>query len=167
MSTIYHQCLRWATVPLVVALVAGCAGTTKVQPSHPLIGAAADSTRVYFIRPKSGFRGVADMALTISLDGKKLLKLSKGEYTLLSVASGTYQMKVASYTVMAGGTMTPVSTITPVTFTKGQTQYLTFDMISGGYTYTPFTLSKERAVEAVRELTPVGMAVQEPITPTP
>ena len=164
MTTIYHQCLRWATVSLVVALVAGCAGTTKVEQSNPLIGAASETTRVYFIRPKSGFRGVADMALTISLDGKKLLKLSKGEYTLLSVASGTYEMKVASYTVV-NGAMTPASTKAPVTFTKGQTQYLTFDMISGGYTYAPFTLSKERAVEAVRELTPVGMAVKEPITP--
>ena len=40
------------------------------------MGATAENTRVYFIRPKSGFRGVADLPLTISLDGKKLLKLS-------------------------------------------------------------------------------------------
>ena len=153
-----------ALVIATLCLAPGCAGTTKVEPSHPLIGAAAESTRVYFIRPKSGFRGVADMALTISLDGKKLLKLSKGQYTLLSLASGTYEMKVDSYTVMGNGAMTSASTKVPVTFTKGQTQYLTFDMISGGYTYAPSTLSKERAIEAVLQLTPVGMAVKEPIT---
>jgi len=107
------------------------------------------------------------MPLTISLDGKKLLKLSKGEYTLLSLSSGTFEMKVASYTVMANGAMTSASTKVPVTFSKGQTQYLTFDMISGGYTYAPLTLSKERAVEAVQQLTPIGMAVKEPIAPNP
>src|SRR5216683_5758306 len=34
MSTIYHKCFRWAMVSLVVASVAGCVGTTKVEPSH-------------------------------------------------------------------------------------------------------------------------------------
>ena len=162
-----HKYFHWATAPLVVALVAGCAGTTKVEPSHPLMGATVESAKVYFIRPKSGFKGVADMPLTISLDGKKLLALSKGQYTLLSLSSGTFEMKIASYTVMANGAMTSASTKVPVTFSKGQTHYLTFDMISGGYTYAPFTLTKERAVEAVQKLTPVGMAVKEPITPSP
>jgi hypothetical protein len=167
MNRICHNSFRWVMVSLTVALVAGCVGTTKVVPSHPLMGATAESTestRVYFIRPKSGFRGVADRPLTISLDGKKLLGLSKGQYTLLSLASGTFEMKVSSYTVMANGVMTSASTRVPVTFSKGQTHYLTFDVISGGYTYAPSTLSKERAVEAVQQLTPVGMAVKEPIT---
>ena len=164
--TIYDKCLRWATVPLVVALVAGCAGTTKVEPSHPLMSATVESTKVYFIRQKSGFKGVADLPLTISLDGKKLLALSKGQYILLSLASGTYEMKVDSYTVMGNGAMTSVSTKAPVTFSKGQTQYVAFDMIAGGYTFAPFTLSKERAVEAAQKLTPIGMAVKEPITLT-
>jgi hypothetical protein len=164
MTRIYHNSFRWAMVSLAVALVAGCVGTTKVEPSHPLMGATVESTRVYFIRPKSGFRGVADRPLTITLDGKKLLALSKGQYTLLALASGTFEMKVDSYTVMANGAMTSASTKVPVTFSKGQTQYLTFDIISGGYTYAPFTLSKERAVEVVQQLTPIGMAVKEPIT---
>jgi len=167
MTTIYQNCLRWATVSLVVALVAGCAGTTKVEPSHPLMSATVESTKVYFIRHKSGFKGVADLPLTISLDGKKLLALSKGQYTLLSLASGTYEMKVDSFTVMANGAMTSASTKAPVTFSKGQTQYVAFDIMAGGYTFAPFTLSKEQAVEAVQKLTPVGMAVKEPITPTP
>ena len=93
MTTIYHKCLRWATVPLLVVLVAGCAGTTKVEPSHPLMSATVESTQVYFIRHKSGFKGVADLPLTISLDGKKLLALSKGQYTLLSLASPAVPMK--------------------------------------------------------------------------
>lgn len=159
-----NHSFRWAMLFLTVVLVTGCVGTTKVQPNHPLMGATAESTRVYFIRPKTGFRGVADLPLTISLDGKKLLKLSKGQYTLLSLASGTFEMKVESYTVLANGAMTSASTRVPVTFSNGQTQYLTFDLMAGGYTYAPFTLSKERAVEAVQQLTPIGMAVKEPIT---
>ena len=143
MTRIYQHFFRWAMVPLAVASVTGCVGTTKVEPSHPLMGATVESTRVYFIRPKSGFRGVTDLPLTISLEGKKLLALSKGQYTLLSLASGTYEMKVDSYTVMGNGAMTSVSTKAPVTFSKGQTQYVAFDMIAGGYTFAPFTLSKE------------------------
>ena len=163
MTRIYHHSFRWALLFLTVALVTGCAGTTKVQSNHPLMGATVESARVYFIRPKSGFGGVADMPLTISLDRKKLLKLSKGQYTLLSLASGDFEMKVDSYTVV-NGAMTSASTMAPVTFSKGQTHYLVFDMIPGGFTFAPSTLSKERAVEAVQKLTPIGMAVEEPIT---
>ena len=121
MTTICHKCFRWATVLLVVALVAGCTGTTKVQPDHPLIGETTESAKVYFIRPKSGFKGVADLPLTISLDGKKLLALSKGQYTLLSLASGTFEMKVDSFTVMGNGAMTSASTRAMITGATSRT----------------------------------------------
>jgi len=157
----YYKCFRLTAASLVAAVVAGCVGTTKVAPSHPLLSATAESAKVYFLRPNSGFGGVMDMPLSISLDGKKLLSLSKGQYTLLSLASGTYEMKVHGYTV-AGSAMTPVSIKVPVTFSKAETQYLVFDSVARGY-FTPFKLAKEQAVEAVQQLTPIGMAVEEPI----
>lgn len=159
----YYKCLRLAVASFVAALVAGCVGTTKVEPSHPQLSATAESAKVYFIRAKSGFGGVMDMPLSISLDGKNLLALSKGQYTLLSLTSGTHEMKVRGYTVAGNSAMTPVSIKVPVTFSKGETQYLVFDSVARGY-FTPFMLSKEQAVEAVQKLTPIGMAVKEPIT---
>lgn len=170
MTTIYRHFLR-ACVPLVVASVAGCGGSTSVHPTHPLIaaGGAVERTKVYFIRPDPGFRGVMDMPVTISLGGAELLTLAKGQYTLIPLASGSAEMKVESYTVAGpSNRMTPVSTTTQLTFSPRGTQYLVFELVPRGWlagsVFLPHQVSRDRALDTVRGLTPVGMAIDEPIS---
>lgn len=164
------QALQGLCVAVVVAWLAGCAGTTSVQQSHPLIApaGAADGAKVYFIRPDPGFRGVMDRPLAISLEGAEILALAKGQYTLLLLKPGTSQMKLDFHTVVGpSNTMTPVSTTTPLTLSPGAAQYLVFDLVprglGAGSTFVPRQVPRDRALEVVRGLSPVGMAVREPL----
>ena len=107
---------RRSCAVLVLALVLGCVGSTSLEETHPLLAEedAADTAKVYFIRPDPGFRGAMDMPATISLEGDELLRLAKGEYTLLVLKAGDLEMVVDSYTVKgSNNTMTPVSSTTP------------------------------------------------------
>ena len=128
----------------------------------------ADGAKVYFIRPDPGFRGVMDRPLAISLEGTEILALAKGQYTLLLLKPGTSQMKLDFHTVVGpSNTMTPVSTTTPLTLSPGATQYLVFDLVArglgAGSAFVPRQVTRDRALEVVRELSPVGMAVREPL----
>jgi hypothetical protein len=138
-------------------------------------GGTLESARVYFLRPDIGFRGVMDLPLTISLAGKELLTLAKGQYILVPLAPGSAEMKVESYTVAGNpGAMTLVSTTRTLTFSAGETHYLLFELVPrigfqlvgpmGGSEFVPSQLSREGALRAVRGLTPVGMAVDAPIS---
>lgn len=171
MTTLYRDFLQCACTALVVASITGCAGSTSVQSTHPLIatGAVVERAKVYFIRPDLGFRGVMDMSLTISFEGAELLTLAKGQYTLIPLASGSADMKVESYTVVGpSNTMTPVSTTTQLTFSPGGTYYLVFELIPRGglegSVFVPNEVSRDRALDTVRGLRPVGMAIDDPIS---
>jgi len=177
MTAVLRKFLRRVWMPLVVTSVVGCVGKTSVEATHPLIAAdaAGENAKVYFLRPDPGFRGVMDMPVTISLGGTKLLKLAKGQYTLLPLASGTFEITVNSYTVAGqSNAMTPVSTTTELTFPPRTTHYLLFELVprqlepfgggNPGSEVRPREVSRESALEVAQALTPVGMAIDEPIS---
>jgi hypothetical protein len=170
MSKFFRHTVHWVIAALSVASVTGCAGTTSLQEKHPLIasGTAAENTKVYFIRPDPGFRGVMDRPVTISLGGAELLGLAKGQYALLQLRSGNAEMKVDSYTVAGpANTLTPVSTTAQLALPPGSTLYLVFELVSrgplAGSAFVPRSVSKDRALETARGLIPIGMAAGEPI----
>lgn len=162
--------MYWVVAVLTVVSVAGCAGTTSLQENHPLIasGGAAERTKVYFIRPDPGFRGVMNRPVTISLGGAELLGLAKGQYTLLHLRSGNAVMKVDSYTVAgSSNTLTPVSTTVQLTLPPGSTLYLVFELVPrgglDGSVFVPLSVSRDRELEISRGLSPIGLAASEPI----
>jgi hypothetical protein len=156
---------------LALAAFAGCAGTTSVQKTHPLIATAAtlERTRVYFIRPDPGFQGVMDFPLTIKLGGTELMKLAKDTYTLLTLESGSAVMRLEYYAVAGpSNRMTSVSTTAQVSFAPGRTEYLVFELVSrdapSGPAFVPRKVSRERALEIAQGLLPVGGAIADPLT---
>ena len=170
-----HCCaLKWALIAGAVTWLLGCAGTTSVQENHPLIASedAVEKARVYLIRPDPGFRGVADRPVTISLGGTEMLRLAKGQYTLLFLNPGYAEMKVDSLTVVApSNTISSASTTTQLTFAPGATQYLAFQLVYRGpfegSVFVPREVSRDRALRLAGELAPIGMAVREPIALSP
>lgn len=83
----------------VVALLVGCG--TSVEKTHPLVEAQPDvaAARVYFIRPFTyRERGVADNPVKIELNGMSLLKLGKGEYTMLRLKPGKARLTTRNRT---------------------------------------------------------------------
>jgi hypothetical protein len=170
MTECHMQMFRCGCVAIFAAWLSGCVGTTTVKDDHPLIASASalESTKVYFIRPDPGFRGVMDMPVTISLGGSEMLGLAKGQYALLSLKPGRAEMKVDSYTVVGtSNTMTPVSTTSQLNFSPGVTQYLVFELVPqgplAGSVFVPRQVSRERALDVVRGLSPAGLAVREPL----
>lgn len=172
MRAVSRSEVRCALV-LATALLSACVGTTEIQENHPVIATASatQQTRVYFLRPDPGFRGVMDWPLKISVNGEELLSLAKGEYVLLPLKSGDVEMKLDSYTVTGpNNAMTPVSNAGPVTLPAGSMLYLIFDIVlrdpldvSAGSFFAPRSVSREQALETARGLSPVGMAAREPI----
>ena len=109
-----------------------------------------------------------DKPLAVSLGGTEILALAKGEYTLLVLKPGTSQMQLDFHTVVGPpNTMTPVSATFPLTLSPGGAQYLVFDLVSrgvgAGSTFIPRQVPRDRAIEAAKGLSPVGMAAREPL----
>jgi hypothetical protein len=70
----------------LLAALAGC--ETTINKAHPMIVTQPDvaAANVYFIRPMTyRERGIADNPVEVEFNGTELLKLGKGEYTLLRV----------------------------------------------------------------------------------
>ena len=87
MGARYLLSCKWLTV-LMSLLLAGCASWngTQVNAGHHLVSAPGEAlyATVYFLRPLTERpMGFSDNALSISLDGTKLLTLEKGDYTLV------------------------------------------------------------------------------------
>ena len=89
---------------LIVGLVfiTAC-GTTAIVESHPALSPPGEGNvaRVYFLRPDIGYRGIAGNAFSISLDGKELLTLAKGEYALVYLKPASVIVTVESSTVVS------------------------------------------------------------------
>lgn len=78
--------LRWTW--LAVLAVTGCSSSpgTHVDSRHHLVSVAPEKqfATVYFLRPPTErAMGFSDNALTVKVDGRKLLTIDKGEYTLV------------------------------------------------------------------------------------
>lgn len=76
----------WGVLSAVLALT-GCSVTgTRVDTAHHLVSAAPETqfATVYFLRPPTErAMGFSDNALTVKVDGTKLLTIDKGEYTVV------------------------------------------------------------------------------------
>ena len=86
-------CVGW------LAAVASCA--TTINKEHPMIVTQPDVTaaNVYFIRPMTyRERGIADKPVTIEFNGMGLLKIGKGEYTLLRIRPEKVLLKTRNLT---------------------------------------------------------------------
>ncbi|MBI3774628.1 MAG: hypothetical protein HY273_03585 [Gammaproteobacteria bacterium] len=92
------RCLFLFCLGLLAAL-AGCA--TTINKEHPMIVTQPDvaAANVYFIRPMTyRERGIADNPVVIELNGMEMLKLGKGEYTLLRVRPEKALLKTRNWT---------------------------------------------------------------------
>jgi len=84
----------------LVAVLAGCA--TSINKEHPMIVTQPDvaAANIYFIRPMTyRERGIADNPVVIEFNGMELLKLGKGEYTLLRVRPEKILLKTRNRTL--------------------------------------------------------------------
>lgn len=167
MGVRYLLSCKWLTV-LMSLLLAGCASWngTQVNASHHLVSAPGETlyATVYFLRPLTErAMGFSDNALSISLDGSKLLTLEKGDYTLV-------YMRPRVRTTM---TVENLSEVGPFWKTKkmdkeyefgfsaGKTYFIVFEPVDGefrGVYFTAREVDQFTAKQLAQNLRPAGEA---------
>lgn len=155
---------------LGLAWLAGCASSTIIEDSPPLVAdAGAPHATVYFIRPEiQRTRGVADNAVSVELGRDKVLELGLGEYVRLQVQPGATDVILRSLTYMTSNPM-PVEVWRSrrYDFRAGETYYVVarqhHEEFRGTY-FTPERIDRRQANDLARGLKPVGeLARQAPL----
>lgn len=167
----------WIWKPFAVVLMAfamaGCAVLhSDVQESHPLVykGGDAPYTTVYFIRPwTERAAGFSDNTLSVDLDGRPLLFLNKGEYTMVRL-----QPRVrATLTLRNQTEVGPDWRIKEMVkdyeyaFEAGNSYFIVIEPIDGefrGVYFVPKTVDLFTAKEYVDSVRAVGPARDVPLS---
>ena len=144
---------------------------TQVNADHHLVSAAGEPlfATVYFLRPLTErAMGFSDDALSISLDGNKLLTLEKGDYTLV-------YMRPRVRTTM---TLENLSEVGPFWktkkmdkdyefgFTAGETYFIVLEPVDGefrGVYFTARNVDMFTAKQLAQNLRPSGEARKAPL----
>lgn len=149
---------------LSLALVlAGCAGT-RLDSGHPLIARSAEpAAKVYFIRPFTDrYLGFADNTITVEADRTGLMRLVKGEYTLVSMKPGAVRLSVRNDTNHGPEFLHKEMTRSKeFTFEAGQTYFLVLTPFDGEFRGVHFemeTVDLPRARELSQHLRVAGPA---------
>ncbi len=162
----------WAPLTALLALAllfAGCAGT-RHDASHPLVTPAAQpSAKVYFIRPfPERYLGFADNTIHIEAERAELMRLVKGEYTLVSLRPGKVRLTVRNDTNHGPEFLhKEMSRSKEFTFEAGQTYFLVLKPFDGEFRGVHFefeTVDLARAKELSRHLRVAGPARSQPIS---
>jgi len=147
------------------------ASSTVVNKDHPQLAAGASDAvaSVYFIRQKADFYGVTGMAVSIRLGKDELLKLAKGQYTLIRLKPWEGEMVVKSWAVTgSNNSMTKVEDKQRFVFAAGQQYYIALvpnRRGPAGDSCLPVSINREQASQLVAVgLKAVGDAVEEPLT---
>ncbi len=158
-------------VAAVAALLTACS-SSRVNLKHPLVKqetAASQVAMVYFIRPRTErFMGPADNRLKVEADRFHLMKIAKGEYTLLPMVPGNVWITVTNLTAWGPqNRMKEMSRSRQFRFLPGETYYLVFQVVDGefrGVFFRPTLVDANSARDLSRYMKPVGMARKAPLS---
>ncbi len=159
---------------LALVMLAACT-SSRINYQHPLVkaappsGQAAQLARVYFIRPfTERYNGPADNRLKVEADRFPLMKIAKGEYTLLNLVPGDVWITVTNLTTWGPDfSMKELSRSRQFRFQPGETYYVVFDYIDGefrGAFFVPRLVDARTARELTRHLRAVGLARSVPLS---
>ncbi len=165
---------RMGAALLAAALaVGGCATVTptRVARDHPLVVAPdfPGAVRVYFLRPEPERpMGYADNALRVALEGRPLLTLNKGEYTLAYLHPRRHLSLVLRNLAAKGPDWEPVPMERRfwLDLEPGRTYVVVltpFNAEFRGVYFQARVLPPERALGYLRGLRPVGAARRAPL----
>ncbi len=162
--------VRLFCVAVLALLISACA-VTRVNLEHGMVQGDRSKpyAKVYFIRPFTEHpMGFSDNDLTVDVGGKKLMSLSKGEYTLvyLKPRDITVTMTIPAQ-VRGRWEVTKISQSRYFNLEPGQTYYIEARLLDGefrGARFIPTTMSRYEAQQAVRHLRAVGDALAVPVS---
>ena len=162
--------VRLFCVAVLALLISACA-VTQVNLKHGMVQGDLSKpyAKVYFIRPFTEHpMGFSDNDLAVDVDGKRLMSLTKGEYTLvyLKPRDITITMTIPAQ-VRGRWEVTDMSQSRRFNLEPGQTYYINARLLDGefrGARFIPTAMSRHEAQQAVRHLRAVGDAVSVPVS---
>jgi Ankyrin repeats (3 copies)/Ankyrin repeat len=158
-------------ISLLLFFLTAC-GTTAVIGSNSQLAQAGqiDSAKVYFLRPDVGYFGLEANAVSISIDGEKLLTLAKGEYTLVYLQPITGKVTVEALVPRTASGKTVVTTVKAseqVKLEAGKSYHIAVCKRYGKPEESlsfPVLIEGSYANEGSGALRPVGDAIHEPLS---
>jgi len=183
---------KW-TAALLLAAAAGCTTSsgTRVDSHHHMVSVAPEAlfSTVYFIRPGTErAMGFSDNALTVKVDGEKLLTIDKGDYTLVYMRPRVHITVTLENLTEVGPTKSsvamsdydaanwiqrgtwPVKSITKqydFEFAAGKTYFLLLEPVDGEFRGVFFNLHSVDAFtakQAGQDLRAIGEARRAPLS---
>ena len=154
---------------LAIALLSGC-GVTVFKDNPVLQNVTKDTplVTVYFIRPSLiKPKGFADKPVTVDVDGKHLLSIDQGFYTMLKIRPGKGNVITHSLTKFTNR-LEPikVSRKRNYDFVAGKTYFIYLKQLNEGFRgvfYDPMQISLAEAKKVIIDASPRGDARDEPI----
>lgn len=150
-----------------VLLLAGCA-VTRIDEGHARLASDSEAASVYFIRPwTERYMGFADNAIAVDADRTFLLKLGKGEYTLVRLQPGP--VFLAAHSDTSWGHSHQIREMTRerrFDLAPGQTYFIVFRPFDGEFRGVHFQMAsvdRTEAQELGRHLRAVGAARSAPL----
>lgn len=160
---------------LAIVSLAGCTSWswngTRVDTKHHLVSAAGESlySTVYFLRPLTErAMGFSDNALSIFLDGSKLLTLEKGDYTLVYMRPRVRTTMTLENTTEVGPfwKTKKMDKDYEFGFAGGETYFIVLEPVDGefrGVYFTAREVDQFTAKQLAQNLRPAGEARGAPL----
>lgn len=159
-----------------IALVLSVAGCATANKQHPMLvtkefkpGEKAEAfASVYFIRPKPiKSKGIADKPIRIQYQGKLLLKIDEGSYTLLRIKPSSGEIKVFNETKFTNK-LEPITVwrARNYTFIEGKTYFIYLKRTNEefrGIFYDPQPVNLQQAKKLIDTTWAWGEARNAPI----
>ncbi len=156
-------------VIMVAVLLSACT-TTRIDRGHSLIqsDASASYASVYFIRPNTEHpQGFADNPLAVSVNGERLMRLGKGEYTLVHLKARDISVTMKNQTQVRGRwEVTEMEQTRNFNLEPGQTYYILAHSVDGefrGVTFVPESVALFDVKQIKAPLRAAGAAKSSPI----
>ncbi len=156
-------------VVMVAVLLSACT-STRIDRGNSLIqnDAAESYASVYFIRPNTEHpQGFADNPLTIAVNGERLMRLGKGEYTLVRLKARDISVTMSNQTQVRGRwEVTEMEQVRDFNLEPGQTYFILAKMVDGefrGVTFIPESISLFDVQQIKTPLRATGAAKATPI----
>ena len=160
---------------LLVLLLSGCSGklldlslTRHFDHNYLQKDESQPYARVYFLRPNSEHPlGFSDNSLVVEVDGQRLLRMGKGEYTLLYMKPRQMTITTRNKTQLRGRwEVEEMSRSRTFTFADGETYYIVLKPFDGefrGVHFTPEQVALYQARDIADKLVSAGRAIREPV----
>lgn len=148
----------WLMAIFMVALLPACS-VTRVNHDHSLAQSDLSESyaNVYFIRPNTEHpHGFADNPLVVDVNGERLMKLGKGEYTMARLKARDITVTMSAQTQVRGRwEVTEMKQDRKFNLEPGETYYILAKMVDGefrGVTFIPESISQLEAGQIVPSL---------------